>query len=190
MKYLIVDGLTQQSTHRDLLNQMYAMRAQVFKGRLHWNVQVNDYGHERDQFDDRAVYLLVVDGTILKASMRMLPSTGPSLHDVLFSNTAAPMSPEIWEASRICFSPTIQNERLTVQITMALALGKFAKAANMSSLIAHVDNGVLRYMRVVNFDIDVLETNEYANLIMVSTASDALAHVARNWSKKWLLPTS
>ena len=87
------------------LREMHRMRYRVFKGRLDWDVTVED-GMERDQFDvlDPTYVLAFGDADRLVGSWRLLPTVGPTmLGDVfpeLLDGEEMPCSPTIWETSR------------------------------------------------------------------------------------------
>jgi acyl homoserine lactone synthase len=94
--------------HSQLLTQMYKLRKSVFYDTLEWEVSIKG-DIERDYYDDcQPVYLIwcSADHRTLFGSLRLLPTTGPTLlHDV-FGRTipeAAELSaPGIWEATRCC----------------------------------------------------------------------------------------
>lgn len=102
--------------HPKLMEGMFRLRARVFCDRLGWDVQVA-CGQERDKYDDEApVYLIYADdeGREVKGSLRLLPTTGPTLLADLFSDTvpdAAHLSaPTIWECTRFCLDDRIVDK--------------------------------------------------------------------------------
>jgi acyl homoserine lactone synthase len=67
--------------YSNLIDEMFRLRARIFRDRLRWDVQVVD-GKERDKYDDEApVYLIYTDDETgeIKGSLRLLPTTGPTL---------------------------------------------------------------------------------------------------------------
>jgi acyl homoserine lactone synthase len=91
-----------------LLVQMHRLRKIVFHDTLKWDVPIKR-NMERDYYDDcRPVYLIwcSTDQKTLFGSMRLLPTTGPTLLYDVFGRTipeAAELSaPGIWEATRCC----------------------------------------------------------------------------------------
>lgn len=91
-----------------ILDQIYRLRKKTFHDALKWDVPV-DGDYERDVYDDVGpVYLTWHDpaGTKLYGTMRLMPTTGPTLLYDVFSDTfpdAAQLSaPGIWEATRTC----------------------------------------------------------------------------------------
>lgn len=73
----------QSNAHKysKLLDEMFRLRARIFLDRLGWDVQVRD-GKERDKYDDKGpIYLIYTDDEAreVKGSLRLLPTTGPTL---------------------------------------------------------------------------------------------------------------
>lgn len=91
-----------------LLGEMFRLRKRVFCDALKWDVGVvGDI--ERDRYDDLGpVYVLWCsdDGRTLYGSMRLMPTTGPTLlHDVFARTIPTGIdleAPGIWEATRCC----------------------------------------------------------------------------------------
>src|SRR3954453_15058989 len=89
--------------HARLLSEMFRLRARVFRDELGWDVLVSN-GLERDRYDDEApvyvVYSERADSDVL-GSLRLLPTTGPTLLSDVFADTlpdaAALSAPTIWE---------------------------------------------------------------------------------------------
>jgi N-acyl-L-homoserine lactone synthetase len=103
--------------YSDLMDAMFRLRARVFRDRLAWDVQVAD-GKERDKYDDiTPVYILYTDNRAheLKASLRLLPTTGPTVLADNFSDTlpdAVNLSaPTIWECTRFCLDDRLLRNR-------------------------------------------------------------------------------
>lgn len=91
-----------------LFDQMFRLRADTFKRRLGWDVEVKD-GWERDGYDDLdPLYVMSLDagdGALL-GSCRLLPTSGPHMMSEVFgrhfSEDAILRSPHIWEITRFC----------------------------------------------------------------------------------------
>jgi hypothetical protein len=77
-----------QYKYPELIDEMFRMRAEVFSGRLGWDVSVEN-GREIDRFDaEDPLYLLSLNEQSgqLRGAVRLLPTTGPNmLRDVFFS---------------------------------------------------------------------------------------------------------
>jgi len=146
---------------------MFRLRARVFRDRLGWDVHVVD-GKERDKYDDEApVYLIYADDETqeVKGSLRLLPTTGPTLLADFFSDTlptAAHLSaPTIWECTRFCLDDTIlgsgQREKLLLTSAVLIAaLGEVALNAGIESIIGNFDPTMLRLYRRIGCEVEVL----------------------------------
>lgn len=92
-----------------LAKTMFQDRADQFRTRLGWDVQVDDSGQERDGYDAlNPLYVIWqnADGTH-GGSMRFLPTTGPVMVNDVFGHLTggAPISsPLIWECTRFCLA--------------------------------------------------------------------------------------
>src|SRR2546425_12369145 len=92
--------------YKQLMDKMFRLRARVFGDRLGWDVQVTD-GSERDKYDNESpVYLIYADDAAkeVKACLRILPTTGPTLLADIFADTLPDAvhiyAPTIWECTR------------------------------------------------------------------------------------------
>ena len=110
---IVVIGPHNAHKYSNLIDEMFRLRARIFRDRLRWDVQVVD-GKERDKYDDEApVYLIYTDDETgeIKGSLRLLPTTGPTLLADFFSDTlpdAVHLSaPTIWECTRVCLDDEI-----------------------------------------------------------------------------------
>lgn len=128
-----------------LLDRMHRLRKDVFFDRLGWNVTVNG-DRERDRYDDIGpAYLLWCDVTrsTLYGSLRLLPTTGPTLlNDMLRQTFPAEMDfshPLIWESTHICVDtdaiaaglPGIDSGSAMIRMLVALAECALAKGITM-----------------------------------------------------------
>ena len=96
------------ANNETLLDQMFRLRKKIFADELQWDVVV-DSNYERDRYDTiDPVYLVWCspNSKTLYGSMRLLPTTGPTLLYNVFRTTfpdaADLMAPGIWEATRTC----------------------------------------------------------------------------------------
>jgi acyl homoserine lactone synthase len=152
--------------YADLLDAMFRLRARVFRDRLNWDVEVTD-GRERDRYDDeRPVYVIYTDERCrdVKGSLRLLPTTGPTLLSDIFADTlpdAVSLSaPSIWECTRFCLDENIlasQGEGIVFASTVLMkAIGDVAMANGIESIIGNFDDAMLRLYRRVGCEVDVL----------------------------------
>ena len=162
--------------HAHLLDQMFRLRAKVFAERLKWDVTVVD-GRERDRFDDLApVYLIHTDedGRHVRGSLRLLPTTGPTMLADFFSDTlpdAALLSaPTIWECTRFCVDEDTLHHREQIVASGALisGLGSVALAAGIESVLGNFDARMLRLYRRIGCAVDVLgRTDRYGEPVFL-----------------------
>ncbi len=153
--------------HRELLENMFRLRARVFRDRLKWDVVVED-GMERDRYDEMGpVYLIYTDEEQkqVKGSLRLLPTTGPTLVSEFFSDTmptAAQLSaPEIWECTRFCLDETLLDNGSRAEMAFAsgvlfAGLGEIAIRSGIESIIGNFDGGMYRLYRRIGCEVDVL----------------------------------
>ncbi len=131
-------------TCADLAHSMFLDRADQFKTRLGWDVQIDDAGEERDQYDAlNPLYVMweMPDGSH-GGSMRFLPTTGPVMVNEVFDNLTGgnPISsPLIWECTRFCLSREAGGN-----VAGALTLAGLEIMRNLN--IAHFAGGFDRRM--------------------------------------------
>ena len=98
------------------MDRMFRLRKEVFADQLGWDVSVEgDY--ERDRYDQHMpAYLIWCDSkkTRLYGSMRLMPTTGPTLlYDVFrstFPNHVSLSAPGVWEGTRMCIDQKALTE--------------------------------------------------------------------------------
>lgn len=153
--------------YSNLVDEMHRLRARIFHDRLGWDVRVVD-GKERDKYDDEGpVYIIYTDDEAreVKGSMRLLPTTGPTLLADCFADTlpnAALLSaPTIWEVTRFCIDDSLLDRGspdglFYTSSVMIAALGDVAVSAGIESIVANFDASALRLYRRVGCEIDIL----------------------------------
>ncbi|HET7715990.1 MAG TPA: acyl-homoserine-lactone synthase [Bauldia sp.] len=153
--------------HKELLDEMFRLRARVFNDRLKWDVVVKD-GMERDRYDDAGpVYLIYTDEnrTKVKGSLRLLPTTGPTLLTDFFSDTlpdAAQLSaPSIWECTRFCLDEKILDHGGRDEVVFAsgilfAGLGEIALQSGIESILGNFDATMYRLYRRIGCEVDIL----------------------------------
>ncbi len=157
--------------YSDLMDEMFRLRARVFRDRLRWDVQVRD-GKERDKYDDEGpVYLIYADDESrkVKGSLRLLPTTGPTVLADIFSDTlpdAVHLSaPTIWECTRFCLEDDIlsrghREELLIASAVLIAALGDVAIRAGIESIVGNFDSTMLRLYRRIGCEVEVLGSTQ------------------------------
>ncbi|MFZ2102545.1 MAG: acyl-homoserine-lactone synthase [Oricola sp.] len=142
---------TDYNRHRRLLDQMFRLRKRVFSDELGWSVPVIG-DMERDGYDDLSpAYLLWTDEdrTTLYGSLRLLPTTGPTLlNDVFratYPNDVDLCHPVIWEGTRMCIDAeeiALSMPEVCAQDAMAmmlLALGECALEHGIQTLVSNYE---------------------------------------------------
>ncbi|CUX72128.1 MULTISPECIES: acyl-homoserine-lactone synthase [Agrobacterium] len=142
--------------HQTLLKQMYRLRADVFGGRLEWDVAITDDG-ERDQYDEfNPTYILATSGNKVVGCARLLPAVGPTMLELTFpqllrdgslnANTA------MIESSRFCVDTTLPAGRGGSQLhlatlTMFAGIIEWSMANGYDKIVTATD---LRFERILN----------------------------------------
>lgn len=164
--------------HAHLLNDMFRLRARTFHDRLGWNVEVVN-GMERDRYDEEdPVYVLYTDDSCGKliGSLRLLPTTGPTLVADYFADTAPDAaelaSPTIWECTRFCVDEEYLGREQVIFASGILfaALGEVAIDAGIQSILGNFDATMLRLYRRVGCEVEVLgSTNRYGPTVYLGS---------------------
>lgn len=103
-----------RTSHPELFEQMFRLRAAAFGDRRKWRVEVRD-GLEVDHFDELdPLYIMVVSeaGRVL-ASLRLLQTTGPHMLSEVFPETTGGViirHPLVWESTRFCVDTKAASE--------------------------------------------------------------------------------
>ena len=161
--------IEQQNAHKysELMDEMFKLRACIFRDRLGWDVQVVD-GRERDRYDDAGpVYIIYADeeGREVKGCLRLLPTTGPTLLADIFSDTTPDAvhlsAPTVWECTRFCIADRFTERRpsegmLFASAIMVEALGTLAIKAGIESIIGNFDRPMLRLYRRIGCEVEIL----------------------------------
>ncbi len=121
-----------------LFEQMFRARAEIFNRKHGWDLDLLD-GLEVDSFDEEADPLYIValdaDGNHT-GSLRLLPSTGPTLllswFGQQFDQDIPGGNPALWECSRFCVEA--QAER-SVAAELLIALCEWALASDVQFIL-------------------------------------------------------
>ena len=145
--------------NKELLDKMFRLRKRVFFDQLGWQVEV-DGDLEIDRYDVlNPVYLIwaSADRSKLYASIRLMPTTGPTLlYDVFrstFPHGAGLSAPGIWEGTRACVDaeavhadyPGIDAARAFSMLV--LASSECAFAHGIRTIVSNYELQVLRIYR-------------------------------------------
>ncbi len=174
------------------IRQMHQLRYRVFKGRLDWDVKVED-DLEIDEFDTvEPYYLLQYDEAMrLCGTVRLLPSEGPNmLRDVfpfLAGGAAIPASPTVWESSRFSLDlpPTAPKGRHGLaRATFELFAGmiEFGLWQGLSHIVTVTDARMERILKRAGWPLERLgQPQNLGNCIALAgfleTSMEALRRV-------------
>jgi len=143
--------------HLDLLAAMYRLRRRVFKDRLDWAVSVSGE-FELDVYDTLGpTYLLLMsDAGEVVGSVRLLPTTGPTMladtFPALLGGVAVPQDQRILESSRFCVDTGFAAEQAGNGLNRATfilfaAIIEAARAAGADSIVTVTDTRMERILR-------------------------------------------
>jgi N-acyl-L-homoserine lactone synthetase len=196
---IVVIEQTNAHEHTHLMDEMFRLRARVFRDRMGWDVHVSD-GKERDKYDDAApVYIIDADEQAreVKGSLRLLPTTGPTVAADIFSDTMPDavnlVAPTIWECTRFCLSDRLlstgsREDQLAASGVLIAALGDVAIGAGIESIIGNFDASMLRVYRRIGCEVEVLgATQRYGRPVYLGIFPISAA-ILRN-VKRRLRPT-
>jgi N-acyl-L-homoserine lactone synthetase len=175
--------------HLHLLHEMFRLRARVFHGRLGWDVGVTD-DMERDRFDDlMPVYIIDADGPTVRGSLRLLPTTGPTLSEETFSDTipdgASLSAPAIWECSRLCVGDYPARTQVEIAANLLIAVGKLCLRHGIETIIANTHLKIMRLCQRVGFDVEILGyTDRFGERVFLCSSEMNAATVARIESRR------
>lgn len=162
---------------RELLDQMFEMRARVFRDSLGWPVEVVN-GKEKDRFDDEwPLYLIcaLADGATAVGSIRLLPTTGPTLMAECFSDTVPDISkmsaPTIWEATRLCVEPRLSpDDARAVSAELIVGMGETCLEWGIESIIGNFDSLMKRFYKSIGCEVEIHgSTDRYGYLVYLGT---------------------
>jgi N-acyl-L-homoserine lactone synthetase len=171
MNMIVVVQQNNARQYAGLLNQMFRLRARVFHDRLGWKVDVTD-GMEIDKYDSEdPAYILYTDEEQKKliGSLRLLPTTGPTLVADYFEDTvpdsAGLTSPYIWECTRFCVDEDYlgngnRDDLVFASGVLFAALGEVALDAGIETILANFDARMHRLYRRVGCEVEVLGSTE------------------------------
>ena len=182
LRYLYADELARFPKLRD---SMFRDRADQFRTRLGWEVQVDENGFERDEYDAlNPLYVIweMPDGTH-GGSMRFLPSTGPVMVNDHFSHImggGSVVSPLIWECTRFCLS---RNAPAHVAAALMLGGGEIMDGFGIVQFIGVFDARMVRIYRMIGASPEVLgsvgEGRDQISVGLWDFSAEAQARVAR-----------
>ncbi len=154
LRYIYADQLSQ---FPKLARGMFKDRADQFKTRLGWDVQVNFNGEERDEYD--ALNPLYVIWETPEGghggSMRFLPTTGRVMVNDHFAHlTGAQIkSPLIWECTRFCLNRAAPSKTAAA---LMLGGGEIMTGFGIRHFVGVFDARMTRIYRMIGASPEVL----------------------------------
>ena len=144
--------------HPTLADSMFRDRAEQFRARLGWDVQVDSRGHERDAYDELNPLYVIWErpGGLHGGSMRFLPTTGRTMvndHFLHLTDGVAIRSPFIWECTRFCLAPQAESR---VAAALMLAGGELMRAFSIGHFVGVFDHRMTRIYRMIGSSPDIL----------------------------------
>lgn len=146
LRYIYADDL---GRFPRLAETMFADRAAQFHARLGWEVEVDATGAERDAYDDENPMYVIWETPEGRhgGSLRLLPTTGPTMLNDHFSHLADGVrieSPLIWECTRFCLAP---GAGANVSSALMLGVIEAGLAARLSHVAGVFDRRMVRIYR-------------------------------------------
>jgi len=159
IKFLYGDQIDRVAVLRDT---MFRDRARQFKDRMGWEVQVDQNGYERDEYDAlNPLYVIwqQPDGSH-GGSMRFLPTTGPVMvndHFCDLTDGVAIISPLIWEVTRFCLAPNLPSaSRISARLMLAGA--ELGQGFYLNHAVGVFDASMVRIYRAIGWPPQVTGT--------------------------------
>lgn len=155
IRYLYSDQLT---LHPKLASSMFRDRADQFRTRLGWPVDVDENGEERDQYDAlNPLYVIweEPDGSH-GGSMRFLPTTGRVMVNEVFGHLIGGgtiTSPLIWECTRFCLA---RGAGAKIAAGLMLAGGEIMSGFGIRHFVGVFDARMQRIYRAIGSSPEVL----------------------------------
>ncbi|GLQ34499.1 acyl-homoserine-lactone synthase [Amylibacter marinus] len=151
---------TELHAYPKLYESMFKDRADQFKRRLQWAVQVDEQGYEQDDYDQlNPLYAIWVlpDGRH-GGSMRTLPTTGPVMVNDHFKEVIGHeiSAPNIWESTRFCLAPDLRDRAFRISAAIMLAGCEIGLQFNLEKAVAIFDPRMVRIYRTLGWPPQVL----------------------------------
>ncbi|NTJ35918.1 N-acyl-L-homoserine lactone (AHL) synthase [Agrobacterium rhizogenes] len=193
--FLVVQA-HQYQKYVKLLDQAFRLRKKVFFDQLGWDVTVSG-PHERDAYDAlRPAYLMWCDETEtqLYGTVRLMPTTGPTLLYDVFRSTFGDISlvaPDIWEGTRMC----IDTEKIEMNLPelepsrafglLLLALCECAQHHGITTMISNYEPQLRRLYKRAGLQVEELgRSNGFGKFPVCCGAFEVSELVRRKMAEK------
>ena len=149
LTYLWAEQLAKRPLLRD---SIFRDRADQFKTRLNWQVDVDQNGFERDEYDAFNPLYVIWESPqgLHQGSLRLLPTTGRNMIKDHFSHLLDEQmkeSPKLWECSRFCLARHAPRQ---VASNLMLAAGEAMVGFGVIECIAIFDQRMMRIYRLLD----------------------------------------
>lgn len=157
----------QYAVRANLLSQTFTTRKKVFVDKLGWDIPVTN-GQEVDQYDQLgAAYVILTDpnARTAYASLRLLPTTGPTLLNDVFSQTipdsANLSAPGIYECTRFCVDEEADAKRgyhrhIPAASLLLLGLCEIGLEKGIRTIAANFDPIMRRVYHRAGCEVEIL----------------------------------
>lgn len=171
--------------YQKLAHSMFQDRADQFRTRLEWDVDVDEQGEERDGYDELNPLYVIWENANGRhgGSMRFLPTTGRVMANEVFGHLtgSSPISsPLIWECTRFCLS---RDAEPRVAAALMLAGGEIMSRFGIKHFLGVFDLRMERIYRVIGAPPEILGSEgtgrNKVSLGLWSFSQDAKLRVAR-----------
>lgn len=141
-----------------LADSMFRDRALQFRDRLGWDVNVDENGHEKDEYDHcDPLYVIWQrrDGTH-GGSMRFLPTLGRTMVNEHFANLNKGVEirdENIWECTRFCLAPGADSR---IAAALMLGGGEIMRGFDIRQFVGVFDARMVRIYRMIGASPHVL----------------------------------
>ena len=141
-----------------LRDTMFRDRADQFKARLGWEVQVTAAGEERDEYDALNPLYVIWQGPdgAHGGSMRLMPTTGRVMVNEHFAHllAGAPIrDPGIWECTRFCLA---RGAAPNVAGALMLGGGEAMRGLAIRQYVGVFDARMVRIYRMIGASPEIL----------------------------------
>jgi N-acyl-L-homoserine lactone synthetase len=155
LRYIYSDELY---LYPKLGHSMFRDRADQFRTRLGWDVNVDENGEERDQYDARNPLYVIWEEPDGRhgGSMRFLPTTGRVMVNEIFSHLIGGgtiASPLIWECTRFCLA---RDAGPKVAASLMLAGGEIMSGFGVRHFVGVFDARMQRIYRAIGSAPEIL----------------------------------
>ena len=151
---------TRQEFDNDHINEMYRLRARVFRDRMGWDVPTIA-GMEIDGYDALGpYYMLIQDGDRhVRGCWRLMPTEGPNMlkntFPQLLDGNEAPVGRHIWELSRFAIETDGEQTFGFADLTMHAIqeLVTFADRMGISRYVTVTTTAIERLLRRAGIEV-------------------------------------